>query len=177
MVMNKMLSERSYLSYLKFLNENCPIDEEWEYNDKVYQIKVNADDVDTINDWVEKIVGCSFFYDCDDDSCDSVNLKITKSTLESHLRDKIIEDKFDYTPIKMDRFSLVKGEDHYNGGYHVVDNLIKDISKTKCLYKTGIIFTACSDSESVNFNICQEVLRLLNTEESYVNMLDYVNDK
>lgn len=168
-----MLGEKSYL---RFLNKNCPINEEWKSKDKVYQIRIHKDDEEKLSEWVEKIIGCSFFYELDTD--DYLNLKVTKSTLESHLSDTIIEDKFNYTPVKMDRFSLVKGEDHYEGCYYIVDNLIRDIkNRNNGLYKTGRIFTACSESEWVNITLCQEVLRLLNTEESYVKMLDYVENK
>lgn len=73
--------------YLNFLNKNCPIEEKWRYEKPVYTIRVNKDALDKINDWMENIVGCSFFYENDGDE---LNLKVTDSTLEPEL-DKIIK--------------------------------------------------------------------------------------
>lgn len=162
-----MLNENNI--YLKFLNNNCPINEEWACDGKAYQIKVNKKEEEVIGEWLEKIIGCSFFYEKIDE--DYLNLKVTKSTLEKKLSDKVT-----YTPVKMDRFSLVKGQDHHEGGYHIIDNLING-RKQHGLYKTGIIFNACSDSEWVNKAICEEVLKSLNTNEVYLQMLDASREK
>lgn len=73
--------------YLKYLNDNCQTDKEWYYKHKVYGIKVDKKDIDTIERFVNSIVGCSFFYDLEDNY---LNLKITESTLEYYMKDTII---------------------------------------------------------------------------------------
>ena len=80
-----MMSKEYY--YLKYLNDNCQSDEQWYYKNKVYCIKVYKNEIDTIEKFVNGIVGCSFFYDLEDNS---LNLKITESTLEYYMKDTII---------------------------------------------------------------------------------------
>ena len=165
--------------YLKFLNENCPIDEEWVANEKLYTIRIHKDVEDKISEWVEKIVGCSFFYELDED--DYLNLKITKSTLEDNLQDNLIKELYDYTPVKIDRFTITKGhkDQHDAKWYYIIDNLKFIECPVAWDYPLGrgVIFTASTDSEWVNYEICAEILEKLNKDKSIINMMDYCLNK
>ena len=165
--------------YLKFLNENCPIDEEWVADEKLYTIRIHKDVEDKISEWVEKIVGCSFFYELDDE--DYLNLKITKSTLEDNLQDNLVKKLYDYIPVKIDRFGITKGrkgayDEHW---YYIIDKLkfIESPARWDDPLGRGVIFAASSASEWVNYDICAEVLEKLNKDESIINMMDYCRNK
>ena len=165
--------------YLKFLNENCPIDEEWVADEKLYTIRIHKDVEDKISEWVEKIVGCSFFYELDDE--DYLNLKITKSTLEDNLQDNLVKKLYDYIPVKIDRFGITKGrkgeaDEHW---YYIIDKLkfIESPPRWDDPLGRGVIFAASSASEWVNYDICAEVLEKLNKDESIINMMDYCRNK
>ena len=66
--------------YLQVLNEKCNVSDEWVYEYPCYKIKVNNND--KLLDYVESIVGCSYFYDIENED---LYLKVTKSTLEDKL--------------------------------------------------------------------------------------------
>ena len=171
-----MLKTRDYLN---FLNENCPVDDDWVADEKLYTIKIHKDVEDKISEWVEKIVGCSFFYELAED--DYLNLKITKSTLENNLQDNLVKKLYDYIPVKIDRFTITKGrEGLYDEHWHyIIDNLkfIESPTRWDGPLGRGIIFTASTDSELVNYNLCVDVLEKLNKEESLINMMDYCLNK
>lgn len=168
--------------YLNFLNKNCPIDEEWKYEKPVYTIRVNKDAEDKVSAWLEKIVGCSFFYECDDEEI--LNIKITDSTLEPKLEEilnKSSEEVKD--PIKINRYELVKGVKNQEDEkyYYIIDKvtLIVDRGRPRGMkyYGEGVIFVAATDSEWVNYNLAWEILQMLNREEVYTDMIDYCLEK
>ena len=168
--------------YLDFLNKNCPINEEWKYEKPTYSIRVNKDAEDKIAEWLEKIIGCSFFYELDDE--DILTLKVTNSTLEPKL-EKILKKNSPEAEdtIKIDRYELLKGRDgqydeHF---YYIYDKvtLIKDKNNRGIMRELGdgVIFVAASDSEWTNYNLAWEVLQMLNGNEAYSNMIDYCLQK
>ena len=63
-----MIDKKKAKYYLNWLNENCPVEEEWVWQNPTYKITVPMKYQDEITAWVESIVGCSHFYDSDKDN-------------------------------------------------------------------------------------------------------------
>lgn len=166
--------------YLNFLNSNCPIEEEWKYDKPVYHIRVNKDPHDKVADWLEKIIGCSFVYEFDDEEI--LNLKVSNSTLEPRIENLIRKhNDEDGETVKIDRFELVQGNDTYHDKdyWYIIDKvtLIKDMGRPPRDVPRGAIFVACSSSQWANYTLAWDVMEKLNKEEAYVNMIDYCNRK
>lgn len=50
--------------YLNWLNNECPVEGEWVFEKPVFKLTVDRKYQPKLTRWVEKIVGCSHFYEC-----------------------------------------------------------------------------------------------------------------
>lgn len=70
------------LVYLSWLNEECPVEGEWVFDEPVFKLTVDRKYQEKLSQWVEKLVGCSHFYE----SCeDGLTVLFTYSTFEDNI--------------------------------------------------------------------------------------------
>lgn len=176
-----MIDETKAVYYLDWLNQNCPVEGEWVWQNPVYKITVPMKYQDEITTWVRSIVGCSHFYDTEKDN---LIVLFSYSTLDNCFKDEtkkaIILSDNDITPVQMERFAIKPADetDRNKSAWYVVDNKrLSDNSLNNNYYFDHVIISANSPSSYVNKSICDVVLELLNSDESFISMLDYTYEK
>ena len=160
----------------EILNEHCGLDSYWYFEDNSLNIDIDIDEQDKVIKIIEDLVGCSYINEYSDVTA-LLTLSFTLSTLIEKLNDV---NEYGYEPVKMDRFYKHQNKDDSYRGKHVyiIDHkMLANEMFTKGYADNGIVFTAASPSEWVNNEIVDEVLKLLNTERSYTQMIDNCIEK
>ena len=160
------------------LNEYCPSKNAWHHEDNRLMIEISLDEQDEIIKFIEDLVDCSYINEFDE-TTEMLTLSFTVSTLIKKL-ENVTEGG--YPSIKMDRFIKYQNKNESrnsrSGQVYIMDNkLLADELFSKGYADNGIIFTAASPSEWVNHEIVDEVLKLLNTERSFTQMIDNCMEK
>lgn len=67
------------LVYLSWLNLRCPVEGEWVFDEPVFKLTFDMRYQDRLTEWIESVVGCSHFYERDDDK---LTVLLSYTTLE-----------------------------------------------------------------------------------------------
>lgn len=156
----------------KLLTEYVPFaGYDWEFSDKSLSIKIPPRLTDRIMDFIETLVGCSYFTNVDDGL---IKFEFTASTLI-----KKILSNHKYDTIKIDRFVKYESDRNHNGvkSVSIVDNKLLADNYDDRFDCDGVIFIAATNSNWVNHDIADKILELLNTDPSYCDFMDEWNRK
>lgn len=162
------------MNLIKWLNKNSKgkywKKSFWILEDNIYKITVlEWNELNNIMDFIESIVGCSYFQETNNNL---ITFNISKSTLEKKVKEKNIMCD-DYVTVKMDRFIKEKDVDEYDKQcYYIVDKVKSKPLSNRGFHRQDILFTASTGNEVVDDKICDVVLRLINTDEEILSLLD-----